>query len=538
MAYAYVWQSAEAEKRNRDVGHPLHLTPFRYCVPVILFGLLKYKTKQMKKIITTFLLTAFIGYGKGQSVGIGNTTPHSTSILDLRNANAKALVLPAASNADRLALTTAPSGSVLMQTSPIGDDDPGLYYKLGSDWRRVWTNADLDKTWYKVSDEVQYTNMSRIGVGTTNPTAGVHIRAAEDGERLSVRMQGTFPSLSFEYGTAASGSYASRALIYGTTYGLMFSNSPQTPTASMRFRLGNTDRIILEPDGTFKTKSEIRLTDNDFNEKGFFQMNGNDVRIGTVSANNTGDFIVRTNGVDNLTVNAVGDVIPTNNIQFKEGAVEKTFIQRSGDNFRFGTNSGNSAGSVLMRLDGADHFKFDVNGRLTLMNDNTPTLYFQTGGVNQGYVQQQGVNLAINATGNQVRISNVIYADDGSNRVGIGTSSPEQKLHVQGAAKITSGQVLNNSNENLLPYGYAVFRGDGTKARGTASLTGGWIADDFYLSASDGSDISDGILSVTCYNARVMPSYVASGARLKISFFDEDGDQFKPAFSVVLYKTN
>lgn len=493
----------------------------------------------MKKIVFLLLLMPVCIFSDAQNVGIGNTTPNIHSILDLRNPDSKALLLPWATITARNALTSLPSGGMIYQNSANGDEPQGVYYKIGSAWRYLMTSNDIKKTWEKVSDDVQYSTTERIGIGTTTPTASVHTRAPEDGERVSLRMQGTFPSLSFDYGSVTNGSYVGRALIYGTTYGLMFANSVQSPTASMRFRLGNQDRIILEPDGTFKTNSEIRLTDGSFNEKGFLQMNGDDVRIGTVSSNNTGSFVVRTNGVDNLTVNNTGDLIPAGTIQFNDGAVQKAFVQRNGDDLRMGVNSNNNLGNVIMRLNGADRFRFDNDGRITLLADNTPTINFVSAGVPQASLQVQGQNLAINATSNQVRISNVLYADDGSNRVGVGTSTPEERLHVSGNVKISSGKILNNSNESMLPYGYALFRADGTKARGTASLTGGWIGTDFMLDASNGEDLSDAIVSITCFNARLMPSYSVSSSsnRLKLNFSDEDGDLFKCAFTVVVYRT-
>ena len=493
----------------------------------------------MKNVL---LLTIFVTFNVvvgAQGVGIGNSTPHATAILDLSNGLSKTFVLPKMTQTNRDALVSPPMGSMLYMNGTNDPDQPiGLYYRTGSNWRYLMSNSDIQKTWEKVSDDIQYSTTKKVGINTTSPTAYMHIKATQDNEQFSLRMQGSFPSISFDHGSLASGTFTEKAFIYANSGGLIFANSSFSPTTTMKFRLNNIDRIMLEADGTFKTKSEIRLTDNSFTEKGFLQMNGDDVRMGTVSGNNSGSFVVRTNGFDNLKVDAAGDVIPSNNIQFYDGTIQKAFIQRNGDDLRLGVNSDNSTGNVVMRLNGDDHFKFDNDGRLTLMNESSPTLYFQVAGVNQGYIQQQGANLAIGATGNQVRINNQIYADDASNRVGIGVSAPEQKLHVGGSVKVSTGKVLNNSNDNLLPYGYAIFRADGTKARGTSTLTGGWIGNDFYLEASNGADISDGILSVTCYNANVTPSFVVSGARLKISFFDEDGDQFKPAFSVVLYMVN
>jgi len=55
-------------------------------------------------------------------------------------------------------------------------------------------------------------------------------------------------------------------------------------------------------------------------------------------------------------------------------------------------------------------------------------------------------------------------------RVGIGTTTPEQKLHVQGTVKVSTGKVLNNENYNMLPLAYGRAGFDGDKLSGTANF--------------------------------------------------------------------
>jgi hypothetical protein len=62
----------------------------------------------------------------------------------------------------------------------------------------------------------------------------------------------------------------------------------------------NSTMSINDPSGTLYLK-------NASVDKGFFQLSGENVRIGTVSANNTGDFIIRTNGADQVSVDESGN---------------------------------------------------------------------------------------------------------------------------------------------------------------------------------------------------------------------------------------
>ena len=49
-------------------------------------------------------------------------------------------------------------------------------------------------------------------------------------------------------------------------------------------------------------------------------------------------------------------------LQLQSGGNNKGFVQLSGDNFRFGTNSGNNNGNVVLRMDGTDMIEFQKTG--------------------------------------------------------------------------------------------------------------------------------------------------------------------------------
>jgi hypothetical protein len=158
-------------------------------------------------------------------------------------------------------------------------------------------------------------------------------------------------------------------------------------------------------------------------------------------------------------------------IQLQNAGVNKAFFQLSGEDLRFGTNSGNTAGNVIIRMNGGNHFQFTQHGRLSLIADQTPTLYFNTGGINRAYLQLQGDNIKIDAPGNRVFVGDDVVVDDATGRIGMGTLNPEQKLHVQGEVKISTGKVLNNDNMNMMPIAMGYFDANGAKIKGTSNIS-------------------------------------------------------------------
>jgi hypothetical protein len=118
----------------------------------------------------------------------------------------------------------------------------------------------------------------------------------------------------------------------------------------------NSTMSINDPSGTFYFK-------NASVEKGFLQLSGDNVRVGTVSANNTGDFVIRTNGADHVSVDENGittmkKLVVNNNLEalkingddpainFFESNVQKGYLWMINNDMNLGTS--NATGRINM----------------------------------------------------------------------------------------------------------------------------------------------------------------------------------------------
>ena len=141
-------------------------------------------------------------------------------------------------------------------------------------------------------------------------------------------------------------------------------------------------------------------------------------------------------------------------IQLQNAGVSKGFIQLSGDNIRIGTNSGNSGGKVVFRTDGSDRVTIDSTGNMQIIGLQDASL------TSNGYLtlgSLTGDNLIFDR--NEIMARNngnpddLLLQNDGGN-VGIGVASPTATLHVNGDLKITdgtqaSGRVLTSDANGL-----------------------------------------------------------------------------------------
>lgn len=479
----------------------------------------------MKKIylFVIIVLSAFLSFAQnGIAINSDGSAPDPSAILDVKSTS-RGLLIPRLTSSQRLAIVAPASGLMVFQYTTSAQYPRGFYVYDFDAWKLLAKAEDLPVAgWQKVDEEKQYSLTTRIGVGEQNPVAMLHIKNNPN-TVLTMRMEANVPMIDF-YSVQNGVKYGS-GRIFGSGGDFTIGTGLGTGANRLKFELGGGAKALFEPDGTFKTRSDIHLTTDNFTTRAFLQLSGgygfNDFRMGTISGNSSGKIIFRLDGIDAAHFKPGGDFVPNYNIQFEEAEVEKAFIQRSGNDLRLGTNSGNTDGNVFVRMNGANRFQFAQSGRLTLLADANPTLYFNTGGINHAYLQLQGENIKIDAPGNRVYVGDDLTVDDATNRT-----------------TVQSGKLLNNGGENLLPIGFATFNSSGSKISGTASVNVEW-GGGVCLIGVNGVDISDASVAITCRNARLIPSWTPNGQRIAINFLDSDNDSVGPVgFSIIIYKAN
>lgn len=122
----------------------------------------------MKKL----LLLLLFPFSVSAQVGIGTTTPNSSSILDV-TATDKGLLIPRISipNLNAAAPVTSPATS-LMVYNTNATTGIGYYYWDGTKWTPF---AGGTNHWTKVGNDIYNNNTGNVGVGTTTPTNKFHI---------------------------------------------------------------------------------------------------------------------------------------------------------------------------------------------------------------------------------------------------------------------------------------------------------------------------------------------------------------------------
>jgi len=132
----------------------------------------------MKKILLTLLLLPLATYSQ---VGIGTTTPDSSSMLEV-DATDKGVLVPRVAIADlnTAAPVTAPIESLLVYNTTIATG-VGFHYWDGAKWTPLSGAAANDGDWTVVGNDMYNANSGYVGVGTTTPTAKLHIESAVAG---------------------------------------------------------------------------------------------------------------------------------------------------------------------------------------------------------------------------------------------------------------------------------------------------------------------------------------------------------------------
>jgi hypothetical protein len=404
-----------------------------------------------------------------------------------------------------------------------------------------------------------------VGIGTNTPNASAALEIRSSNKGLLIPRMNSFDR-------ALIANPANGLLVYDTTQNRFFqyqsgewryfiNDSYWRISATRNWVYNSSDSIgigVSSPTQRLDVVGNIRSRDDVIAD-------GKVTAAGSVSGSalqSTGVLTVSSNALIGGNLTSSGDLSTNGDLninnsgatfQLKNGSsVNKGFFQLSGDDVRFGTNSGNNLGNVIVRMNGTNRFRFEESGRFTLLADNTPTIYFSSAGVNKAYLQVQGENLRIDAPNNKLYLGDDMTVDDATGRVGIGTISPEQKLHVSGRLKVSGPDMtiddgrITGSNTgaayNLLPSCYGRVNYVGSKASGTANFTVDRVSEGVYNITSPQITSSSVMFVNPEYSYNVPLHYITarayhlSGNTMQVLIFDSSDDVVHDArFAFIVY---
>lgn len=285
----------------------------------------------MKKIVFFSCLCWVFQIAAGQAVGVGTNAPHSSSILHL-NSTTKGFIPPAMTEAQRLAIVTPANGLVVYQT----DGETGL-----------WINKSVFPTlpiWRLVSEgnpafgpaisnpdnaRLLYPGGVVIGAPVLHPSAALQVTSTTGGvlfPRMTSSQRNDIPNAID--GLAVYDNTLDRFYFrnddrwhYLLTDEFWLKTGDNIANFGINVGINNINPVerldvggIMRAYGAkFNTTSGVPQIDFsvDGADKAFIQLSGTsneNLRMGTISANETGKFIIRTNGADRVFVDAAGNM--------------------------------------------------------------------------------------------------------------------------------------------------------------------------------------------------------------------------------------
>lgn len=135
------------------------------CVKLIL-NQTKPNQKMKFKLLTALFLFPLLTLSQ---VGINTTTPDVSSALDITSSDS-GLLIPRMTMVQRDAIANPANGLLIYQT----DNTMGFYYYDGIVWTPLNYGA-ADDDWALSSANLYNTNSGNVGIGTTVPTAKLHV---------------------------------------------------------------------------------------------------------------------------------------------------------------------------------------------------------------------------------------------------------------------------------------------------------------------------------------------------------------------------
>ncbi len=177
-------------------------------------------------IIFGFIISTVSGYSQ-VAVNMDGALPDSSAMLDVQ-ATGLGFLVPRMTFAQRP--VSPAKGLLIYQT----DNNPGYYYFDSISWQKL--GRANDDFWQQNGSNIYY-NSGKIGVGTNDPSAPLHVSGGIELFRLESTSD---PMMTFYHGSSM------KAWIQAFGDDLYITNKS---SGRLRLRNGNVDRLVIDPTG-------------------------------------------------------------------------------------------------------------------------------------------------------------------------------------------------------------------------------------------------------------------------------------------------
>jgi hypothetical protein len=267
----------------------------------------------MKQFIPALCILLTWHFSEAQSVGVGTITPDISAQLEIKSSTG-GLLLPRMTNTNRNAITNPPEGLTIFNTSLNRFEQYD-----GTAWKYF-----LDNDYWSRNGNYVYT-MNNVGLGTGAPSVPLEVYGdikITRGDLQLTKFSGTTNNIDFRFNGASSNAL----------------------TQGFNFKINGASRSFF--------------SFNHYDAVGEDQFRFGFSNFTTATLKSSGDFILNAQ--------------PNPTVQLRSFGVDKGFVQLAGDDLRVGTNSSNSAGQFYFRLNGSNQIFLNSNGYLKI-GSGTPT---------------------------------------------------------------------------------------------------------------------------------------------------------------------
>lgn len=527
----------------------------------------------MRKIF--FLLLSILSFTSlfSQSVGIGANTPNASAQLDI-SSTTKGLLIPRMTTAQRTAIVSPANGLMVYDTSLSG-----FYFYNGSAWTAVSNSSGGSSSWTASGNNIYNSNTGNVGIGTstglkeklsvkgnlfvtyTNPNDLVN-----GGNRAALNLHGANTGgarINFLNSDTTIGAYINYYRLNSQLNEFSLNHGSNSRQLSLQENgnvgIGKIGTEKLDVAGNIRSRDNVIVDSNvtvsgDIDAEGTVTGRGlrststltvaqTSALAGPVFGASTASF---TGEIKSSTGITIDDVAGT--LSFKAASVDKGFAQLSGDDLRVGTYSSNTTGRLIVRTGGANRLAVtsdgDVgvgtdaplaflhvnsggqNSTLRLQSDNFPSLLFYQGNNALGSIVGGTDFFNMSAPGKLMRLNNTLVVDGVNNRVGVGTSTPDELLHVAGSARVGELHREQTGSYNMMPVCYGRVSSLGGLQGGTPNITDVHfesIIGDFYrVSCADITTSSIVQITIAGSNgAAVIPVVHTRAGAFDVKFFSD-----------------